>query len=51
MDGLSKLEKEKTNIIQAIKDSVPAEFIKDKLREISEKQEAKNIKARKENFK
>ena len=35
---LSKLEKERANIIQAIKDGVPADLIKDELEKISERQ-------------
>ena len=35
---LTKLEKEKANIIQAIKDGVPAELIKDELDQITQKQ-------------
>ncbi len=36
---LAKLDKEKANIIQAIKDGVPAELIKDELEQISQRQE------------
>ncbi len=36
---LAKLDKEKANIIQAIKDGVPAALIKDELEQISKKQE------------
>lgn len=36
---LAKLEKEKANIIQAIKDGVPAELIKDELEQISQRKE------------
>ncbi len=35
---LSKLDKEKANIIQAIKDGVPADLIKDELKKITDKQ-------------
>lgn len=41
---LAKLDKEKANIIQAIKDGVPAELIKEELEQISLKQE--ELKAR-----
>ncbi|MGD9824881.1 recombinase family protein, partial [Desulfobacter sp.] len=41
---LSKLDKEKSNLIQALKDGVPANLIKDDLEKISEKQtELKNL--------
>lgn len=36
---LARLDKEKANIIQAIKDGVPAELIKDELEQISDRQE------------
>jgi site-specific DNA recombinase len=36
---LSRLDKERANIIQAIKDGIPAELIKDDLEQISQKQE------------
>ena len=36
---LAKLDKEKANIIQAIKDGVPADLIKDELEHITQKQE------------
>ena len=36
---LAKLEKEKANMIQAIKDGIPAKLIKDKLDQITKKQE------------